>query len=370
MKVVIRVDASVAIGTGHVIRCLTLANALRTRGSTVSFVCREHEGHLCDHVDAIGFAVHRLPATEAAASAAAHDDYAAWLGVPPSIDASQTLACLHQDHTSADWLVVDHYGLDAQWETSVRNLAPNTLAIDDIANRSHACRILLDQNLNRSPEERYRTLVPRDCCLLLGPRYALLREEFIQAASELRPRSGQLRRILIFFGGTDPSGETLKACRAVAAEIPDGLMVDVVAGASNPRRDQIERFCETDTRFDYHYKVENMAELIGAADLAIGAGGTTTWERTFLALPAMIVAVANNQLEGSEALAAQGAIRYLGTCDTVTEKQIGATLQELLRHPEALLAMGQRCLDIHGSDRTPGVDRVIAAMEDVIHACP
>jgi UDP-2,4-diacetamido-2,4,6-trideoxy-beta-L-altropyranose hydrolase len=111
-----------------------------------------------------------------------------------------------------------------------------------------------------------------------------------------------------------------------------------------------------------------MADLLGAADLAIGAGGTTTWERTFLALPAMTIAVAENQLDGSKALAAQGAIRYLGTSDTVTENQIGATLRELLTHPETLLAMGQRCLDIHGSDRTPGVERVIAAMDEVSHA--
>jgi len=370
MNVVIRVDASAAIGTGHVMRCLTLANALRARGSTVTFICREHEGHLCNHVHASGFAICGLPAPEQTASASGRDDYAVWLGVPQNVDAGQTLACFHQDDTPADWLVVDHYGLDAVWENRVRNLALNTLVIDDIANRPHVCKMLLDQNLNWSPQERYQSLVPRDCRLLLGPQYALLREEFANMANGLRARSGHIGRILIFFGGTDPSGETLKACRAVAAQIPNNVIVDVIAGASNPRRDDIASLCRTDARFHYHYRVANMAELIHAADLAIGAGGTSTWERTFLALPTVTVAVAENQLDGSEALAAQGAIRYLGTRDTVTEEQIGATLRELLTHRETLLVMGQRCLDIYGSNRTPGVDRVIVAMEEVSHVRP
>jgi UDP-2,4-diacetamido-2,4,6-trideoxy-beta-L-altropyranose hydrolase len=361
----IRVDASAAIGTGHVTRCLALANALRDRGSTVVFVCREHEGHLCDYVDASGFTVCRLAPPEWSASASGRDDYAAWLGVPQGLDADQTLACRHEHDSPADWLVVDHYGLDAVWENRVRNVALNTLVIDDIANRPHACQILLDQNLNRSPKERYRSLVPPDCHLLLGPQYALLREEFANVASELRARSGHVGRILIFFGGTDSSGETLKACRAVAAAIPDDVTVDVVAGAANPRREDIVCFCRTDVRFHYHCQITNMAELIRDADLAIGAGGTTAWERTFLGLPTMTVAVAENQVDGSEALAAAGAIRYLGTSDAVTPAQIRATLRDLLGRPATLIAMGQRCLDIHGSDRRPGVHRVIAAMEEI-----
>lgn len=364
----IRVDASVAIGTGHLMRCLTLANALRARGSTVTFVCREHEGNLCEHVEASGFAVCRLPVSETRSSEFARDDYAAWLGVPQATDAVQTLSCLHQDGASTDWLVVDHYGLDAAWENRVRSVALNTLVIDDIANRPHACELLLDQNLNFSPDERYGSLVPEQCRLLLGPEYALLRDEFTVAASELRKRSGHIGRILVFFGGTDQSGETLKSCRAIAAVIPNDVTVDVVAGAANPCREDIVRFCRTDARFFYHHQVSNMAELIRDADLGMGAGGTTAWERTFLGLPTMTIAVAENQVSGSEALAAQGAIRYLGTRDTVTEQTIIETLQSLLTHPEMLLAMGQRCVEIHGSDRAPGVDRVIRAMKEVSHA--
>ena len=147
MNVVIRVDASVAIGTGHVMRCLTLADALRSRGSTVIFVCREHEGHLCDFIEANGFVTFRLPAPAQTQSTLPRDDYAAWLGIIQATDADQTLACCHRGDSRADWLVADHYALDAVWENRVRNLALSVLVIDDIANRHHACEILLDQNL-------------------------------------------------------------------------------------------------------------------------------------------------------------------------------------------------------------------------------
>jgi UDP-2,4-diacetamido-2,4,6-trideoxy-beta-L-altropyranose hydrolase len=334
----------------------------------VSFVCREHEGHLCDLIEASGFTTCRLPAPGRTTTTFQRDEYAAWLGVPQAVDADQTLACRHEREAPADWLVVDHYALDGVWENRVRNLALSVLVIDDIANRPHDCQILLDQNLNRSPEERYRSLVPQHCHPLLGPQYALLRKEFIDAASDPRRRSGNISRILIFFGGTDASGETLKACRAVAAAIRDDVTVDVVAGAANPRRQDIASFCRTDVRFHYHFQITNMAELMRDADLAIGAGGTTAWERTFLELPTMTVAVAANQLDGSEALAARGAIRYLDTPDTVTEEQIRATLRELLTHPETLHAMGQKCREIHGSDRVPGVERVIAKMEELSRA--
>lgn len=367
MNVVVRVDASVAIGTGHVIRCLTLANAFRSRGATVQFISRGHEGNLCDYVGESGFAVCRLPAPKQTATSLGRGDYAAWLGVPQETDAEQTLACRHPNEPPADWLIVDHYGLDAVWENQVCQLATNTLVIDDIANRPHVCELLLDQNLNRSPAERYRSLVPEQTRLLLGPRYALLRDEFTVAARELRPRCGQVGRILIFFGGTDASGETLKACRAIEVAMPDNVTVDVVVGATNPRREDIVRFCRTDARFRYHYQVSNMAELIRDADLGIGAGGTTAWERTFLGLPTMTIAVAENQVDGSEALAAQGAISYLGMGHAVTEQHITMSLQDLLIHPEALVTMEQRCLEIHGADRTPGVDRVIGAMEEVSH---
>ena len=363
MEVVIRVDASVAIGSGHLMRCLTLAKGLRARGSTVTFVCREHDGHLCDHVEGADFSVCRLPSPAQALLPRGPEDYAAWLGVSQEMDADETASCRSGREDPADWLVVDHYGLDATWEERLRGLSKHLFVIDDIANRRHACELLLDQNLNLAPEERYRSLVPEDCRLLFGPRYALLRDEF--TSQEPRTRSGRVERILIFFGGTDPSDETLKSCRAVASVVSSDVRVDVVVGASNPRREQIARFCRADDRFTYHQQVSNMAELIHAADLALGAGGTTSWERTFLGLPTLAVAVADNQVPGSEALARSGAIHYLGTRDAATEERLVSALEELTESPEALVAMSERSLAIHGPDRASGVELVIREMEAI-----
>lgn len=366
MDVVIRVDASLAIGSGHLMRCLTLANALRARGSNVTFICREHQGHLCKHVEANGFRLCRLPAPNRTPSPGS-EDYAAWRGVSQEMDAEQTLACRH-GNPPANWLVVDHYGLDAVWERRVRELSINTLVIDDIANRPHDCHLLLDQNLSLVPHERYRSWVPAGCRLLLGPRYALLRDEFSAAARQLRTRSGHVKRILIFFGGTDLTGETLKSCRAVARVVSKSVIVDVVVGATNPYREEIEQLCRLDDRFRYHRQISNMAELIRDADLGVGAGGISSWERTFLELPTLTIAIAENQVGGSEALAQRGAIRYLGTQSTVTEGQIGRALKELLGDPEVLVIMAQRCREIHGSDRVSGVQQIIRAMDEVASA--
>ena len=364
MSVLIRVDASATIGTGHVMRCLTLAERLRERGSVVRFVCREHEGNLCDLVETHGFDVCRLPRpTNDPVATNACPDYRMWLGVPEDADARQTLDSLHRHSEAVDWLVVDHYALGARWETRFRAFARHIFAIDDIANRAHSCELLLDQNLNDSPEARYRGLVPDSCDLMLGPTYALLRKEFAAAASVPRSRDGRIERILIFFGGTDASGETLKSCRAVAAAAGAHAVVDVIIGRTNDQRDAIVDFCQADPRFEAHLYVTNMAEMMRKADLAIGASGATAWERTFMGLPTLTIAVAQNQIAGAEALGASGAAKYLGTHDEVRARDISAALEELRADPGALLAMERKCAAVHGSTRTPGVDRVIAAME-------
>ena len=143
-RVAIRVDASVTIGSGHVMRCLTLARELRRRNASVTFVSRQHEGNLSEVVEAAGFAVCRLPKRDDVRSTGG-DEYAEWLGVPQRVDAEDTVAALRVDGTQ-DWVVVDHYGLDASWEDDVRGAATHVLAIDDIANRTHRCEILFESD--------------------------------------------------------------------------------------------------------------------------------------------------------------------------------------------------------------------------------
>ena len=168
MRVAIRTDASVDIGSGHVMRCLALADALRAGGEDIAFVCSETEGNLCDLIRQNDFGVFRLPPQG--------DLRAHW-----QQDAERTSDVLDTIWAHTDWLLVDHYQLDARWENALRATGVKIMAIDDIADRPHDCDLLLDQNFCRNMDGRYDGLLPQHANRLLGPNYALLRQEFSQA---------------------------------------------------------------------------------------------------------------------------------------------------------------------------------------------
>ena len=242
---------------------------------------------------------------------------ARWLPTTWQHDAEQTLDAI--DRIGAiDWLVVDHYALDGRWERMQRNRAPRILAIDDLADRVHDCDILLDQNLVLEIDSRYRGRLPAACKPLLGPHYALLRPEFAEQRKSLAGRSGEIRRILVSYGGSDPGNETARALSAIKGLSTDRLAVDAVVGMSNPHGDSIAKLCQEMPHATLHRGAENMAELMKRADLAIGAGGVMSWERCCLALPTIAVDIADNQTGALTALAAAGAVAYLGSAPSVT----------------------------------------------------
>jgi len=293
MKVAFRVDASSQIGTGHFMRCLTLADELRQRGTQIRFISRHLPDHLRDMLTAKG--VEFMP-LNACPNASIVDDlaHAHWLGTSQHTDAQDSAQALSDQPW--DWLVVDHYALDARWESALRPTAKNILVIDDIADRQHDCDMLLDQNFYAGIDTRYTGKVPEHCRLLLGPRYALLRDEFRQLRDQVKPRTGPVKRILVFFGGVDADNYTGRAIEALADIGIEGLHVDVVIGAQHPHREQIESACAKH-QFDCHVQTNRMAELMAAADLAIGAGGSTTWERCCLGLPTLTFCTAENQIK-------------------------------------------------------------------------
>jgi UDP-2,4-diacetamido-2,4,6-trideoxy-beta-L-altropyranose hydrolase len=353
MNVLIRADASAAIGSGHVMRCLTLAHSLRAKGAVVSFVSRELPGNLIRYVESKGFAVHRL-----AAPSGGND--AGWLGVDPARDAAETAALLAGIEQQTDWLIVDHYGLDRQWESRMRPYVRNIMAIDDLANREHDCDILLDQNLYADMEQRYEGLLPPDCRQLLGPAYVLLRDEFYQARRTVNRNKGPVERILIFFGGSDPTNETVKALRVFRKMgLPD-IALDVVVGAANPERDQIKKLCESLPNARFHCQIDNMAELMAKADFSIGAGGSSLWERCFLGLPSLTVIVADNQIKTSEAAAASGATWNLGESKDVTDRVLERAIREMATNEELRWKMTRSAWKLLGDTRTEIADLILA----------
>lgn len=336
-------------------RCLTLADALREEESKVSFVCHNLSGNLCDFVEKRGFKTYRLPfITAQYNNNNQSSEYAQWLGASWKEDAEQTSAILVKEGGVIDWLIVDHYALDRQWETLLRPYVKKIMVIDDLANRNHNCDLLLDQNLYENMETRYEWLVPEHCQKLLGPKYALLRPQFHKARENLRGRDGEVERILIFMGGADPGNVTCKVLRAIQMLNQPGISIDVVIGASNTHANEVEALASSlpDTTCRFH--VENMAELMASADLSIGACGTTTWERCCVGLPSLVITIAENQIDIAENLAQNGSIINLGWYERIKEGDISSALENLLTNPDRISQMslkGMQLVDANGTNR-------------------
>jgi UDP-2,4-diacetamido-2,4,6-trideoxy-beta-L-altropyranose hydrolase len=359
-RVVIRVDASVEMGIGHLTRCMTLANGLAADGARVSFVMRAQAAAFSGLVDAGGYQLVLLEDSEPGNHGRdpADSAYASWLPVSWQRDAEQTREAI-DGLGETDWLIVDHYALDARWERVLQRPGLRILAIDDLANRPHDCAVLLDQNLAQGMETRYQPLVPATCRCLLGPRYALLRPEFARQRRSLAPRSGAVNRILICFGGTDPSNETGKALGAVRRLSFAAPAVDVVIGRGNPNADLVARQCREMKGATLHQGADNMAELMARADLAIGAGGVMSWERCCLGLPTVAVDIAANQVGALTALAATGALVHLGAAASVSEAAMAHALDSMLGNAERLQRMNEAALALVDGEGTERVRRTV-----------
>ena len=194
------------------------------------------------------------------------------------------------------------------------------MVIDDLANRRHDCDILLDQNFYLNKDARYAGVVPEHCKMLLGPEHALLREEFYEAKKHLRKRDGTIKNILVFYGGSDLTNETEKAIKALVKLHDEGytFTADVITGVSNSLREKIKHLCSKYHFFHYYCQVNNMAEFMNKADLMLGAGGSTTWERLYMELPTLVTAVAENQIQGCRDCSQTGLIDYIGESEKVT----------------------------------------------------
>lgn len=345
--IVIRADASVAMGTGHVMRCLTLAELLQARGAGVSFAVRELPVYLGEILEKKGFKTHHLTEGGRRGHIETGPLPAASEGSDWMKDAELTREVL-AGRGGVEWLIVDNYALDRRWEERVRPFAQRVMVIDDLADRPHDCDLLLDQNLYPDPEHRYEGLVPPHCRRLLGPRYALLRPEFREARKSMRDRNGRVRRILVFFGGSDSSNETENALNALAGLGRQDVAVDVVVGGANFHRERIAEICARLPWATLHIQVSTMARLMAEADLAIGGGGMTTWERCYMGLPTITVIIADNQAESTRGVAAAGACWNLGRSGEVTSDDMRRALESALERPEELRRMGRAALDLMG----------------------
>ncbi|EJL46882.1 MULTISPECIES: UDP-2,4-diacetamido-2,4,6-trideoxy-beta-L-altropyranose hydrolase [Brevibacillus] len=359
-NVVFRVDSSTVIGVGHVMRCLTLAHALKNLGWNISFVCRKFEGNLIDYIQKQGFYVKELPQQPFAIAADTSHPYAQWLGVGWKEDAEATIAYLKELKAKVDWLIVDHYAIDHNWESAVRSYATRIFVIDDLANRFHDCDLLLDQNLVPEMNTRYVPLVSKRTRVLIGPQYALLRPEFraIRDQSSHEKHNGSTNRqsILIFLGGSDPTNETLKAIKATELAGLPNVLIDVVIGSSNPHRDTLESYCLHLSNVTLYIQTPNMPQLLSKACLIIGAGGINTWERCCLGKPTIILTIAENQVSIAKEIHRYGAAMYLGNAQDVQMEFLSGVITELFNDKRRLALMSQSASSLVDGK---GVEKVV-----------
>lgn len=344
---IIRTDASTTIGTGHVIRCLTLAGQLREKGAFVSFICREHNGHLCDLIEDRGFCVHRLSkCTDPTSPSSECDPYhAPWIGSTWEDDASETTRIISAMKEKPDWLIVDHYSLDYRWEEHLRSCVHQIFVIDDLADRVHNCDLLLDQNLVAGMETRYDGKIPHSCVKMLGPEYALLQPIYWELHDRIPPRERPIRRILIFFGGVDRNNLTGLALSAVMQLNHLNLLVDVVISEKSSHFNAIRDQAASRPEIILHSNLPSLAPLMAKADLAIGAAGTTSWERLCLGLPTLVVTTAENQKDIAHGLKEQDLIIWLGDADSITVEMIRESVSDLMIKGE-LKDWSSRCSHI------------------------
>ena len=345
--VIFRCDASLEIGTGHVMRCLTLANALRLQGSVCRFVCKRFSGNLENRIQRDGFEVVSLPLPLAEIGKDQEESnlpkHFPWLGGRWQDDAEQTIAAIGPNKPS--WLIVDHYGIDSRWEKFLRPHVEKIMVIDDLADRAHDCDLLLDQNLVANIDQRYEGLLPENSVRLIGPKYALLQPEYAELRKKAKVREGPVKRILVYFGGADNENLTLKAVKGVKSLKTSDLVIDVVISPKNPNSKQLRNEVKEKLNFRIHENLPTLADLIISADISIGGVGTTTWERCCLGLPSFVVAVADNQKPIYDEMVKENYVKEVSREEIGDEIRLSKKLEAVFTN-ENLKLMSKKCFSL------------------------
>ena len=343
-KIFIRVDSSIEIGTGHAMRCLSLAKALQNMNFELYFITKKAKGSILELFVDNGFPIYYIKNTHSKSKN----------NMNAQNDANQTAKIIIKHGTKYSWILVDHYNLGFKWEKNLRKYVDKIIVIDDLARR-HDSDLLLDQNYYENIKTRYDKLVPKKCIKLLGTKYALLRNEF----SELRKYTVQPRKnfenVLISFGGSDPTNETTKVLSAIKilkSKKQFLKKIYVVISNSNKNKTKIKRLCNSIPNVKFYQDVYDIGKLMCKADLAIGAGGSSMWERLCLGLPTIVSIVAHNQQATTNALAKKEYIINIGLAKNLSTKKYVDILANLdIKKLRSISKNSLKVVDGNGSTR-------------------
>ena len=293
--IIFRSDSSSTLGSGHIQRCLTLANYLRARGTESIFISKKLEGHFGYLVEKEKYPIHFI-------SSDLNE-------IEDGQSSLQIINSLKNSNNLIQAIVIDHYFLSQKFEQNFKQSQMKVVVIDDLMNRLHNCDILIDQNYKTDYRNCYSDLVPTHCKKFLGPSYALLRPQFYDRQKYASDKKTALKNIFVFFGGSDPTGETLKFLLAVQTN--DHFNYHVLLSKGNLHLNSILKIQKNN--FHFHIEPENIAQLMEQCDLYVGSGGTITWERMCMKLSGVLISIADNQVPGATALAQDKLHFYLGT---------------------------------------------------------
>ena len=322
-----RVDSSFKIGQGHITRCQTLADELKKNGFRCYFFCRHINLEMKEMLIRKGHHVNLINNGDVGKDQK-NNLYASWLGCSQESDFKEFAK---KNNLRFQLFLIDHYSLDIRWEKMVKNHTEKLVVIDDLASRKHGCDYLINYNPITSLENHYRYSLNYNSHLLLGPQYAILKPEF----SKLRPhilRKGNLRNILVFYGGSDPTRETFKVVRVLEKYFKSKCFwkrIFIVVGSMNKDADKISLFCKKIPRTFFYTNIASMAELIKNSDVALCSGGIFTWERFCLGLPGYVTTIAENQIKAILDLASKGLVRYVGYYEDIKEQTIKEILLQI-----------------------------------------
>lgn len=363
-RAVIRTDAGVNIGSGHVMRCLTLADALSFEGFEICFICRPQTGDLIQWIAERGYRVEALSIQSQAPDS--HLAHSAWLYGGHALDAQETQTII--DREQPRLLVVDHYGIDERWFDALTQCPPHVIALDDLADRKLPCDLLLDPTAGRSVD-MYNHLLPQQTVALVGASYCLLRKEFLQwreTSLQRRQRVTGIERVLVSLGGVDATNVT----GAVLSELEHSSLsslcqIDILVGSAYPHMQDLQQQVNQ-SRFavSVAVAVNNVAQRLAYTDLAIGAAGSSAWERCCLGVPTAMCVLADNQKAIAEVLEHCQAAALAHCKGSVTVgRAMQSVLSQCIEQPHYLRTLSKNAAKLVDGR---GTARVIDAIQDLL----
>lgn len=349
MNIVIRADSSIEMGNGHIMRCLTLAERLICEGANVIFVCRDFEKNSISQIENKGIKVIKIPSERETF------DHIKWTKDNWRLDVEETISVINEMEKSTNILIVDHYGIDSNWEIQMSQYVNKVVVIDDLANRKHYCDLIIDPTFGES-SEKYNNLIPKYAKGLYGVKYAILREDFRKFQKKDIVFRGRKIKVHMFFGGIDSLNHTTKYSSIILKKFKNVELHVVVGKAFGFTTDLIQLKTLYPENFDWVQDIDNMAEHMSKCDLAIGSPGNATWERACIGLPSAYLATNLNQIPILKRLEKKNLCVFMGEASKLDSATFVGKLSMFLSS-ETLLKQLFYCSTKHVDGL--GTDRVI-----------